>query len=187
MTTEAGRDLGYVREVVQRSEHRTMPPSILYLWAAISAVGFTIVDLAPRFAGWYWLAASLAGFAASMWLGSRGARAAGQESRAERTRHLLHWGGMLVAILFVPILASKGHVDGEGVGLLILLIVALGYWYAGVHLIPALRWMAAVAAATCLALAFVNGFPYPWTAAGLVLAAGLIVAGISGGAARGQG
>ena len=187
MSTEAGRDLGYVREVVQRSERRSMPPSILYLWAAISVVGFAILDLAPRFGGWYWLAASLAGFAASMWLGGRHARAAGQESRAEGTRHLLHWGGMLVAIFLVPVLASRGHIDGEGVGLVILLVVALGYWYAGVHLIPALRWMGAVAAATCLALAFVERFPYPWTAAGLVLAAGLVVAGLSGGAARGQG
>lgn len=187
MSTEAGRDLGYVRDVVQRSEHRTMPPYILYLWAAISGVGFTLIDIAPRFVGWYWVAASLAGFAASLWLGSRHARAGGQESRQEGKRHLLHWGGMLVSISLVPILASRGHVDGEGVGLVILLIVALGYWYAGVHLIPALRWMGAVAGATCLALAFVDRFPYPWTSAGLVLAAGLVVAGVFGGTMRGQG
>jgi hypothetical protein len=81
----------------------------------------------------------------------------------------------------------EGSLQGRGVGLAILLLIALGYWLAGVHLIPALKWMGGIAAATYLILAFVDGFPYPWTAAGIVLAAGLIVAGRASGGAGGQG
>ena len=185
MSADARRDLGYVRDVVRRSERRAMPGSILFLWAAIAAAGFTIVDLAPRLAGWYWLVASVAGFAASSWMGSRHARAAGQESRETGRRHLLHWGGMLVAIALVPVMAWRGNLDREGVGLVIILLVSLGYWLAGVHLSPSLRWMGGMAAAIYLALSFVDGFPYPWTAAGLVLAGGLVMAGREAGAESG--
>jgi hypothetical protein len=47
--------------------------------------------------------------------------------------------------------------------------------------------MGGIAAAAYLILAFVDGFPYPWTAAGIVLAAGLIVAGRASGGAGGGG
>ena len=176
-------DLGYVRDVVRRSEHRSMPAAIAWLWAMISVVGFAIVDFAPDRAGWYWLVASVAGFAVSSWIGSRHAREIGQVSRAESRRHELHWGGMLVAIFLLPALVWEGSLQGRGVGLAILLLLALGYWLAGVHLIPALKWMGVVAAAVYVALAFLDGFPYPWTAAGIVIAAGLVVASLAGGAA----
>lgn len=180
-------DLGYVRDVVRRSEHRSMPAAIAWLWATISVVGFAIVDFAPDRAGWYWLVASVVGFAVSSWIGSRHAREIGQVSRADGRRHELHWGGMLVAIFLLPALVWEGSLQGRGVGLAILLLVALGYWLAGVHLIPALKWMGGIAAAVYLVLAFVDGFPYPWTAAGIVLAAGLIVAGRASGGTGGGG
>jgi hypothetical protein len=69
----------------------------------------------------------------------------------------------------------------------ILLIVALSYWLAGVHLVSPLKWMGVLAAATYLALAIVEDFSYPWTAAGIVIAAGLVVAGRAGGAAGDEG
>jgi hypothetical protein len=47
--------------------------------------------------------------------------------------------------------------------------------------------MGVIGAGTYIALAFVEGFAYPWTTAGIVLAAGLVVAGRAGGAAGGEG
>ena len=67
--------------------------------------------------------------------------------------------------------------------LAILLMVALSYWLAGVHMVPALKWMGVVAAGMYVALALLEGFAYPWTAAGIVIAAGLVVASFAGGTA----
>lgn len=184
MSGDVGNDLSYVRDVVRRSESRAMPGSILFLWAGIAVVGFATIDLAPRLAAGYWLVASLAGFALSSWLGTRHGRSGGQLSREEGRRHMLHWGGMLAAILLVPVLTETGHLDDKGAGLAIVLIIALGYWLAGVHFLASLKWIGGIAAATYVALALVGGFPYPWTIAGLVLASGLIVAGRSARATR---
>ena len=77
MSADARRDLGYVRDVVERSERRAMPRGILWVWAAISVVGFAVNDVAPGRAGLYWLVAGVAGFFLSAWLGARAGRAPG--------------------------------------------------------------------------------------------------------------
>ena len=187
MSADTERDLGYVRDVVRRSERRAMPGTILYLWAAISVAGFAIIDAAPQRAGLYWLVAGIAGFVLSSWIGARHARATGQESREMGRRQMLHWGGMGAAIFLLSFGAQGWGSTAQASSHAILLIVALSYWMAGVHLAPPLKWMGVIAAASYLALAFLDDFPYPWTAAGVVLAAGLIVAGHAGGAAGDEG
>lgn len=187
MSPDAGHDLGYVREVVERSERRPMPAAILYLWAGISVAGFAIIDFAPQRAGLYWLVAGTAGFVLSSWIGGRSARATGQESREVGRRHMLHWAGMGIAIFLLSFGAQGWGSTPQASSHAILLMVALSYWLAGVHLVPALKWMGVIGAATYVALAFLDGFAYPWTAAGVVLAAGLVVAGGAGRAAGGEG
>lgn len=164
-----------------------MPRAILWIWAAISLPGFAIIDVAPERAGIYWLVAGLAGFFLSMWLGARGERAIGQESSETGRRHMLHWAGMGVAIFLLSFGAEGWGSTARASTHAILLMVALGYWLAGVHLVPALKWMGVVAAAVYVALAFLEGFAYPWTAAGIVIAAGLVVASFAGGTAGAEG
>lgn len=159
-----------------------MPRAILWLWAAISVPGFAIIDVAPERAGLYWLVAGTAGFLLSTWLGARGARAIGQESVDTGRRHMLHWAGMGVAIFLLSLGAEGWGSTPQGSSHAILLMVALSYWLAGVHLVPALKWMGVAAAAVYAALAFLDGFGYPWTAAGIVIGAGLVVASLAGGA-----
>lgn len=183
MSADAREDLGYVRDVVRRAERRAMPRAILWVWAAISVGGFAIIDVAPERAGLYWLVAGVAGFLLSAWIGSRRARAIGQESEETGRRHMLHWAGMGVAIFLVSFGAEGWGSSPQASAHAILLMVALSYWLAGVHMVPALKWMGVVAAAVYVALAFLEGFPYPWTAAGIVIAAGLMVASLAGGTA----
>jgi hypothetical protein len=187
LSADAREDLGYVRDVVRRSERRAMPRAILWLWAAISVPGFAVVDVAPERAGLYWLVAGGAGFLLSSWLGARGARAIGQQSEGTGRRHMLHWAGMGVAVFLLSFGAEGWGSTPQGSSHAILLMVALSYWLAGVHLVPALKWMGVVAAAAYVGLAFVEGFPYPWTAAGIVIAAGLVVASLAGGTAGAEG
>lgn len=187
MSADAGTDLGYVREVVARSERPPIAPSIMYLWAAISLVGFTVIDFAPERAGLYWLVAGIAGFVLSSWLGGRHARATGQQSRSAGMRQMLHWAGMGVAIFLLSFGAQGWGSSPQESSHAILLIVALSYWLAGVHMVPPMKWLGVVAAAVYLALALIEGFAYPWTAAGIVIAAGLVVAARGRGATRAEG
>ena len=87
-------DLGYVRDVVSRSERDDTPRAIWYLWAAIGGIGFALIDFRPERVGLFWSVAAPLGFLASVWLGWRHGRALGQESRREGRAHMLHWGGM---------------------------------------------------------------------------------------------
>ncbi len=183
MSADARRDLGYVRDVVERSERRAMPRGILWVWAAISVVGCAVHDVAPGRAGLYWLVAGVAGFFLSAWLGARAGRAMGQESAETGRRHMLHWAGMGVAIFLLAFGAEGWGSTPQASSHAILLMVALSYWLAGVHMVPALKWMGVVAAGMYVALALLEGFAYPWTAAGIVIAAGLVVASFAGGTA----
>ena len=178
----AEEDLGYVREVVQRSERDDTPRAIWYLWAAIGGVGFALIDFRPQSVGLFWAVAAPLGFVASIWLGWRHGRALGQESRREGRAHMLHWGGMGGAIALLVFFAARGHLAGEEIAQAILLVVGLGYFLAGVHMAQPLLWVGLLLAISFLAVEFIDG--YVWTAVGVVLALALVITAHRGAAAR---
>lgn len=171
-TTDVRDDLGYVRDVVSRSERGAFPRAIAYLWAAIGVVGFSLIDFAPERVSLYWMIAAPVGFVFSAWLGWRQARIVGQESAREGSRHMLHWGALLAAIFLLAPLIAQGALQGETIAQVILVIVALGYFLAGVHLAPALRWAALAMAIGYVVTVTIDGFA--WTALGVLFAVGLI-------------
>jgi hypothetical protein len=172
-TTDVRDDLGYVRDVVNRSERSAFPSAIAYLWAAIGVVGFSLIDFAPERVSMYWMIASPVGFVLSAWLGWRQARVAGQESARDGRRHMLHWGALLAAIFLLAPLMAKGTLSGEAIAQVILLIVSLGYFLAGIHLVPALRWAALAMAIGYVVTVTIDAFA--WTALGVLFAAGLVI------------
>lgn len=183
-TTNVRDDLGYVRDVVRRSERNAFPAGIAYLWAAVGLVGFSLVDFAPGRVGLYWAIAAPVGFLLSAWMGARQARTAGQLSAREGRGQLLHWGGLMVAIFLLYPLIAQGALQGETIAQVILLFVALGYFLAGVHLIPALKWAALAMAIGYVVTITVDGFA--WTALGVLFAAGLVISARVAGGGRGQ-
>src|SRR5687767_6468957 len=183
-TTNVRDDLGYVRDVVSRSEHSAFPSGIAYLWAAIGLVGFSLIDFAPERVPMFWTIASPAGFILSAWLGWKHSREAGQESRREGHAHMLHWGALMAAIFLLYPLIAQGALQGKAIAQVILLFVTLGYFLAGVHLVPALKWAAVAMALGYVATVTLDGFA--WTALGVLFAAGLVVSARATGAARGS-
>jgi hypothetical protein len=177
-TDRVRSDLSYVREAVESSDRHPTPASIYLLWAAIGTVGFPILDLAPRYAPWFWLIASPLGLAVSLWLGRRHARRIGQMGRSEGRRHGLHWLGVVLAAALAMPLAVTGRVDGTALGQVILLLVALTYFLAGVHLDRAMLWVSGLLVAGYLALFVVAA--WAWTVIGLTLAAGLAACAAAG-------
>ncbi|MGI8618434.1 MAG: hypothetical protein ACR2L6_05020 [Gemmatimonadaceae bacterium] len=170
--TNVQDDLGYVRDVVRRSERSAFPSGIAYLWAAIGLVGFSLIDFAPERVGLFWAIASPVGFILSAWLGWRQARIAGQESAREGRQHMMHWAGLLVAIFLLIPLMLQGTLRDETIAQVILLMVALAYFLAGIHLSPPLRWAALAMVLGYIVTVTIDGFA--WTALGVLFAAGLV-------------
>jgi len=180
---EVQSDLAYVRGLVRRSEHDPSPTSIYLLWAVLVFVGFGLVDFAPKVVGFYWFFAGPLGALASALLGRRANLRGGQIQREEGVRHALHWGGMLVLTALAVVLAATGRIPWPEVSRVILLIVAFGWWSAGVHFDRVFLWLGGL-----MMLGFVGTLvipAYSWTALGAAIAVGLIVAAILGG--RGHG
>lgn len=176
-------DLDYVRSVVARSEGHAGPRAIWFLWAAVSAVGFSLIDVRPGWVPEFWTVAAPLGFVVSAWLGWRHGRALGQESRREGLAHMLHWGACTVACFLLVPLATRGALPGDALPGAILLVVALSYFLAGVHLARPLLWVGLVIAVGYLGVVFLEG-PV-WTAVGILVGLALVATGVLAGRGRG--
>lgn len=165
-------DLAYVRAAADKSEGVPCR-SIYLLWAAIVLCGFTLVDFAtnPRWINLYWLIASPAGFAISLWIGVRAGLNAGQADRRQGIRIMSHWLAFMVAGLLGVLLAAGGHLNGQGIGSLWVLLLALTYFLAGLHFDRRLLPVGILVGLCYPVTIFVAG--YGWTVSGIVVAAAL--------------
>src|SRR6185295_656983 len=175
---QAHEDLRYIRAVLARAEPGANPATNYFLWAAITFFGYAILDFAPERAGFYWMIAGPLGGVLSGILGRRAARALGQASQREARAHFLHWTGMMAAILLLIPLSATGGVPATEIPRLILLLVGLAYWLAGVYLDRRMLWLAIAVAGCYLLTVFQRELPYLWTVSAGVLAASLIVCGV---------
>jgi hypothetical protein len=175
-------DLRFVRGALTASERTGSPAAIYFLWAAAALVGFSLVDFRRDLLGAYWSVVGPAGFALSWFLGWRHARRSGQLSIAKGGRQALHWGGMLVVIALAAMLPGRGVVSWDVMNALILLILAFGYFTAGVHGDREMLWIGVLMAAGYVLVSVVPA--YAWTAVGVALAVALAVAGLRRGRGR---
>ena len=171
-------DLGFVREAIQRSSSPFSPPSIYYMWAAITLVGFTLADFAPERIGLYWLVAVPAGMIASMTLGIRHGRRVGQINRRAGARMGLHWMGFSATMLLASMMVPLGMLSGRTLGSIALLLTALAYYLAAIHMDRRLIWVAMLLALGYVVVLFVSSFA--WTIVGVVVAVALVVTASSG-------
>jgi hypothetical protein len=175
---QAEEDLQFVRRAVRRDSGGRIPAAIALLWAVISLVGFPLVDFAPHWVPRFWMVAGPAGFLLSLAIGVRSARAAGEADRAEGMRWAAHWLGLLLAIALSVLARTTGAVSWEGFGATIVLLVAVAYFTAGVHLARPLLGVAAVLAAGYVAVLLVPG--HTWTWLGVLTAAALVATAFLG-------
>ena len=134
-------DLRFVRAAVAKADRHESPATIYFLWAIVGFCGFDLVDFRATWVPLYWSVAGPAGFLASAYLGWRHARLRGQLTTAAGIRSLLHWGGMLGAVFLAVLIPVTGLMAWDGLGPAILLILALGYFQAGVHLDRPFLWI----------------------------------------------
>ena len=179
MTNEAKESLDYVRDVVQRSQGASHPASIYYLWALVCLVGFPLSDLAPRAVGTYWMIAAPVGFVLSAILGWRHALRVGQVSQREGIFTAYHWLATLVVAGMASLLVIQGLVGGETLGMIILLVLTMSYFSAGLYQARPLLYAAALLGLSFLAVVFIE--QWAWTVAGVAVALGLFLSGRVGG------
>lgn len=172
-------DLRFVRTALNASTRKGSPSALYFLWAAVCLIGFTLVDFRATWVPLYWSIAGPLGFVASAFLGWRHARRVGQASSSEGRRHLLHWGGVLVAVALAVLLRARSGMASEHLHAVILLLLALGYFTGGLHLDRPLVWVGLLMAAGFVVVTLAP--VYAWTTVGIALAVALTVTGIRAG------
>jgi hypothetical protein len=176
-------DLRYVRSVVHRAEGGGNPAIVYFLWAAITFVGYAIIDFYPEESGLYWLFAGPLGGMLSGVLAFREARATGQESARDGRVQGLYWTGMMFAILLVIPLKVTGLVSTAALPRIILLIVAFAYFAIGILEDHRMAWVGALVGVAYLLSIFLRDFRYVWTLTAALFAIALVAAGIAARAA----
>lgn len=171
-------DLDYVASAVRRDERRDGLPAIYFMWSVLVAVGWALPDFAPRWAGLYWLIAAPLGGAASWWLGTRESAKIGVNDAEFGRRSLYHWLWAALALFLVFLPALFGKTSGAVAAINVMLVIGLTYTLAGVHLERPLLWSGLLVFIGYVALSLLT-VPYIWTTTGLIVAASLVLAGVT--------
>ena len=106
-------------------------PIVLIL---LSLIGIGITDFSPADSRLYWLAMVPVFAGACLILEWSRARGRGQKWTTIVRTQLLLWFGLLLAVFLVYFLLHTGRLDNENTGLIILLLLALTTFFAGIHL-----------------------------------------------------
>lgn len=175
---ELHEDLNFVVGAVNRGQSRSVP-AILALWAVLVPIGFALVDFAPRWTGLYWFVAGLGGGIASGLMGRAAAMRQGVRDAERGRRYGMHWLVMFAAYLLFAGSVATGHMDPVSTVPIWLLLSAIAYTMAGIHLeqnstyLPSgIIMFLGYAALVWLPL------PYLWTTTGLIVSASLAVASV---------
>ncbi|MDE2727849.1 MAG: hypothetical protein OXI19_07480 [Gemmatimonadota bacterium] len=172
-------DVAYVRAATDRSE--SVPFSSIYvLWAVIILLGYPISDFVEdkSWIRWYWLVATPVGFLLSMWLGSRASARIGQVDKERGMRWVKHWLAFVVAGVLGGLLVAGGKLTGSGIGAFSVLLLALSYFYAGLHLDRRLVPVGIVIGICFPVILYLPG--YGSTASGVVISGALLVVAFLG-------
>ena len=106
-------------------------PIVLLL---LSIIGIGITDFSPADSYKYWVAVVPIFCGACLILEWSRVRGKGFKWTTILRTQLLHWAGLLVAVRLVFEMLHKGRLDNENTGLVILLLLALSVFLAGIHL-----------------------------------------------------
>ncbi|MEW5249479.1 hypothetical protein [Microbulbifer discodermiae] len=169
-------NLDYVTCAVRNGEVRGGIPALYFLWGPVIFIGFTLVDLAPRFTSIYFLVAGTAGGLFSWWLGTRNERRRGINNTALGRRYGLHW--LITGVAFLLAFASMMSGSGWGGPELFLLVAGLSYSLAGVHLDRPLLYSGFLMLA-CYGVMVLLSPPYAWTLTGVLVGFALVGSGIA--------
>jgi len=107
---------------------------ILTVLILLSIIGIGITDFSPADSHRYWFAMVPVFAGACLILEWSRARGKGLKWTTIVRPQLLLWLGLLLAVRLAYLLLHTGRLDNENIGLIILLLLALTTFFAGIHL-----------------------------------------------------
>ena len=107
---------------------------ILTMLILLSIIGIGITDFSPADSHRYWFAMVPVFAGACLILEWSRARGKGLKWTTIVRTQLLLWLGLLLAVRLAYLLLHTGRLDNENIGLIILLLLALTTFFAGIHL-----------------------------------------------------
>ena len=107
---------------------------VIIILIGLSIIGIGITDFSPADGYKYWVAMVPIFCAACLILEWSRVRDRGYRWTTLLRTQLLHWAGLLVAVRLVFEMLHTGRLDNENTGLVILLLLALSTFIAGIHL-----------------------------------------------------
>ena len=107
---------------------------VLTVLILLSIIGIGITDFSPADSHRYWFAMVPVFAGACLILEWSRARGKGQKWTTILRVQLLLWLGLLLAVRLAYLLLHTGRLDNENIGLIILLLLALTTFFAGIHL-----------------------------------------------------
>lgn len=108
--------------------------AIMILLVLLAILGIGITDYSPLSSHWYWLAMVVATGIACIVMEWTRAQEKGLSVKTIIKKEVLIWISVLVAVKLVYFLFNAGRLDSENTGLVILLILALATFLAGLRL-----------------------------------------------------
>ena len=170
-------DVHFVRRCLSRRSAGPNPDAarIYLIWAAYVLIGYSLIDMRPPVAGWFFLIGSIPAALGSWWIGRRAERRVGEVDRDLNRRALMHWAGgfvliwLAVAGLTLVIPPLRGFYGSQ----VFVVMIGLLYFFSGVHFDGHFLWLGPLLIAGGIVIGFIPA--YPWTCVGAVIALALLV------------
>lgn len=134
----------------------------------LSVIGVAVTDFSRRYSHWYWYAMVPVFACACLIMEWARARNSGKSRMSILRPQLLTWFGLMVAVSLTHVLLFTGRLDYENTGLVLLLLLALTTFFAGVELGYHLCLLGGFLALTLLMMTYME--EYVW----VVLLAGIL-------------
>jgi hypothetical protein len=99
----------------------------------LSILGVGITDASERMSHWYWLSMVPIFFGACVFLEWQASKASGIPAKTIVIKLALHWTGLLGAFFLTFFMREIGSFNNEATGLVLLLLLALTTFLAGVN------------------------------------------------------
>ena len=144
---------------------------VIIVLIVLSTIGIGITDFSPADSYKYWVAMVPLFCGACLILEWSRVRGKGFKWTTILRTQLLHWAGLLVAVRLVFEMLHKGRLDNENTGLVILLLLALSVFMAGIHLGWRLCLVGGFLAAALVAATYLEEYVWVLLIIGLVVLA----------------
>lgn len=134
--SESNSGDGAAGTAVQGDGHRRFKPvrTLILVLLLLDVIGIGLTEFAQRYSHWYWLAMVVLTGVACAFIARFGSSSAELNTVRKIRMEVLFWLGVLVAVNLVYFMYGAGRLDSENTGLVILLLLALSTFLAGLRL-----------------------------------------------------